>query len=81
MSLSEEIAYATAGELAARIRRRELSPVEVMDAALGRIEERNSSLNALVFTAFDEARDQARAAEAALMRGRHWGCCTACPPP
>ncbi|MCW2636910.1 MAG: Amidase [Blastococcus sp.] len=73
MDLSEELAYAAAGDIAARIRRRDISPVEVMDAVLARIEERNPSLNALVFTAFDEARDQARAAEKGLMSGAELG--------
>ncbi len=73
MDLSEKIAYATATDVAAWIRRRELSPVEVMDAVLARIEERNPSLNALVFTAADEAREKARAAEAALMSGAPLG--------
>jgi amidase len=41
MSLSDEIAYSTAAELAALIRRRDLSPVEVMDAVIERIEARN----------------------------------------
>jgi amidase/aspartyl-tRNA(Asn)/glutamyl-tRNA(Gln) amidotransferase subunit A len=44
-----------------------------MDAVLEHIEERNPSLNAFVFTAFDEAREQARAAEAALMSGAPLG--------
>jgi amidase len=73
MSLSEEIAYATATDVAARIRRRDISPVEVMDAVIERIESRNPSINALVFTAFEEARDQARAAEAAVMSGAPLG--------
>jgi amidase len=73
MELPEEIAYATATDLAARIRRRDLSPVELMDAVLARIEQRNPSLNALVFTAFDEAREQARAAETALTSGAPLG--------
>jgi amidase/aspartyl-tRNA(Asn)/glutamyl-tRNA(Gln) amidotransferase subunit A len=37
MALADELAYTTATELAARIRRRELSPVEVMDAFIERI--------------------------------------------
>jgi amidase/aspartyl-tRNA(Asn)/glutamyl-tRNA(Gln) amidotransferase subunit A len=32
MALADELAYITATELAGRIRRRELSPVEVVDA-------------------------------------------------
>src|SRR4051794_34163681 len=60
MTVSDELAYATATELAARIRRRDLSPVELLDAVIARIEARNPSLNAFVFTAFDEARERAR---------------------
>jgi amidase len=50
-------------ELARRIREREVSPVEVMDATLRTIEERNPRLNAFVFQAFDEAMVAAHAAE------------------
>ncbi|MBD0359058.1 MAG: hypothetical protein ICV34_07410, partial [Rubrobacter sp.] len=46
MKLSDDLAYMTATELAWRIRSRQLSPVEVVDAFIGRIEERNPSLNA-----------------------------------
>jgi amidase len=73
MTPSDEVAYATATELAARIRRRDLSPVELLDAVVHRIEARNPSLNALVFTAFDEARDRAEEAERALTSGQPLG--------
>ncbi|HEU4513405.1 MAG TPA: amidase [Nocardioidaceae bacterium] len=73
MTLADEVAYSTASDLAALIRRRELSPVELMDATIERIEARNPSLNALVFTAFDEAREQAKDAEAALSSGAALG--------
>jgi amidase/aspartyl-tRNA(Asn)/glutamyl-tRNA(Gln) amidotransferase subunit A len=63
----------TATELARRIRERELSPVEVMDATLARIEARNPSLTAIVHEAFDEARDTARAAERRLSAGDEVG--------
>jgi amidase len=36
MALADELAYATATELASRMRRRELSPVEVVDACIER---------------------------------------------
>ena len=36
--MSDELAYAPATDLAARIRRRDLSPVELMDAVITRIE-------------------------------------------
>jgi len=44
MALKDELAYATATELAARIRRRDLSPVEVVEAHVERIGERNPGL-------------------------------------
>src|ERR671911_2874885 len=39
MALSDELAYMSASELALRIRRRDLSPVEVIDAFVARIEK------------------------------------------
>lgn len=69
MQLSHELAYMTAADLARRIRRRELSPVEVMDAFIQRIEERNPSLNALVMFDYDRARADAFEAERVLMSG------------
>jgi amidase len=62
-----------ATELARRIREREVSPVEVMDATLARIEARNPSLTAFVHEAFDEACDAARAAERRLSAGEEVG--------
>src|SRR5215510_12651210 len=59
----------SATSLAARIRRKEISPVEVMDAAIARIEAHNPTINALIIFGFEEARKAAKAAEAALMRG------------
>ncbi|WP_271524146.1 amidase family protein [Bradyrhizobium sp. CCBAU 53380] len=70
---SDEFAYLTAHELAARIRRRDLSPVEVVDAFIQRIEARNPSLNALVYLDFDGARMRAKEAERALVAGESWG--------
>jgi amidase len=64
-----ELAYVSATELAARIRARELSPVEAVDAAIERIEARNERLNAFVYLGFDDARAAAREAEQALDTG------------
>jgi amidase len=69
----DELAYVSASDLAARIRRRELSPVEVVDAAIERIEARNDRLNAFVHLGFDDARDAARDAEKALDSGAELG--------
>jgi len=73
VALSDELAYAPAHELAARIRQRDLSPVEVVDAFIARLEARNLSLNALVYRGFDDARREAKAAEDAVMRGAELG--------
>jgi amidase/aspartyl-tRNA(Asn)/glutamyl-tRNA(Gln) amidotransferase subunit A len=70
---ADQFAYMSAGELALRIRRRDVSPVEVLDAAIARIEARNPSLNALVYLGFEDARKAAREAEQALMQGAALG--------
>ena len=59
-------------EIAELIRRREVSPVEVTEAHLRRIDELNPSLNAIVTLAPDLVA-RARNAEAALMRGEGTG--------
>src|SRR5690349_9420594 len=59
----------SARELAALIRTRAISPVEVLDAHLAVIERLNPKLNAIVTLAADQARIAARAAEDAVMRG------------
>ena len=64
-----EIAFLPAVEVAARIRSRELSPVEALEAALGQYEALNPAVNAVVTPSYAQARDLARAAEAAVLRG------------
>ena len=73
MALQEDLAYATAGDLADRIRRRDLSAVEVMDATIARIEARDPSLNAFTHKAFDEARAAASEADRRLAAGEEVG--------
>jgi len=63
---SGDLAYATVTDLARRIRTRELSPVELLDATIDRIEQRDPDLGAFVYRGFDEARARARAAEQAV---------------
>jgi Asp-tRNA(Asn)/Glu-tRNA(Gln) amidotransferase A subunit family amidase len=55
--------------LASAIRHGDVSPVEVTDAILTRIERVNPMLNAFCTVAADMARAQARVAEAAVVRG------------
>lgn len=73
MAVDEQIAFMPATELAARIRRHEISPVEVTDAFLERIDRRNKTLNAYVLVLHDDARRRAREAEQALVSGRRLG--------
>lgn len=63
----------SARELRALIGQRAISPVELMDACIARIEALNPAVNALAATDFDRARAAARAAEAAVMRGEALG--------
>ena len=51
------------------IRAKEVSPVEVVDAALARIERVNPPLNAYVTVAAEQARDAAKTAEQEVVRG------------
>src|SRR5438093_10348735 len=67
--MSDEIAYATIAELGARYRRRDLSPVEVTQALLARIEKLDPILHAFVTLTADSALAEARSAEEALRRG------------
>ena len=67
-----DITYADASELASLIRRREISPVEVVQAHLDRIEAVDPAINAIVTVAGD-ALDAARAAEAAVLSGDELG--------
>ena len=64
-----ELAYTPAATLAAMIRRRQVSPVEVVANALARIEETAEALNAFCAVHAEDALAGARAAENALMRG------------
>jgi Asp-tRNA(Asn)/Glu-tRNA(Gln) amidotransferase A subunit family amidase len=68
-----DLCFTPATILADRIRRRELSPVEVVSNALARIGDVNPTLNCFVFVYEQEALDQARRAEHAVMRGDRVG--------
>ncbi len=64
----DELCWLPATALAAMIRTRKVSPVEVVDAVLARIEKLNPRLNAFVTVTDEAARRQARAAERAVMK-------------
>jgi len=59
----------TATEARRLIGARQLSPVALVDSCIAQIEAVDPAVNAIVTNAFDRARAEARAAEAAVMRG------------
>jgi amidase len=64
--MNDDICFMTACELAQRIRRRELSAVEVMRAHLTQIERVNPMVNAIVTLTAEQALAEARKADEAL---------------
>src|SRR5918992_5964433 len=68
-----ELCYMSAGELSRLIQRREVSPVEVIDAHLARIEATDGVLNSFITLLPDRARATARQAEAQIQSGNYRG--------
>lgn len=62
-----------ATELRHMIAARDISPVELLDACIERIEAVNPFVNAVTATCFGRAREEARAAERAVLRGEPLG--------
>jgi len=73
MTLDNDLAYTSATDLARLIRNREVSPVELLEAVIERIEDRNASLNAFVFKGYADARRAAADAEQAVVSGAELG--------
>lgn len=71
--MTSNLAYMSVKELSKRIQKRELSPVELLENQISRIEARNNSINAFVYTDFEEARKNAKIAEAQIMDGEWKG--------
>src|SRR5881296_4167295 len=66
-SMSDDLAWLDATAQADLVRRRQASPVEVVEAAIARIEQTNPELNAVIIPRFEKAR--AEAASPALPEG------------
>src|ERR1700733_4419604 len=64
----DPIFFGSIAEVAGQIRARDISPREVIDAHLARIEKLQPQLNAFVHVDAEGARRQARAAETAILR-------------
>jgi len=63
------LSWASAYQVAAAIRRREVSAAEVLEDQLGRIERHDTRLRSVVTIDADAARRRAAAADWALARG------------
>ena len=70
---SSELTNQTISELAPRIKAREISPVELTEAALAQVDRLQPVLNSFITILHEEARSQAKEQEAALMRGEYLG--------
>ena len=60
--MTDDLAFLDATAQAELVRTGQLSPVELVDAAINRIEKLNPELNAVIHPRFDQARDEAAAA-------------------
>ena len=65
--------YQSISEVSDRIRNRELSPVELTQAYLNRIDELDGTLGAFITLMSDHALAQAREAESAIQSGDYRG--------
>src|SRR5262249_21284233 len=63
----------SAVELRRRIGAKEISPVDVLEACIARIERLNPSVNAVTATCYGRARAEAKAAERAVLAGEPLG--------
>lgn len=66
-----DICFLSVTEMVEAIKTKSLSPVEVMDAILSRVEQLNPRINAYCTLVIGTARVQAKEAEAMVMRGEH----------
>jgi amidase len=69
----DNITFSSASALARRIRRRDVTAEEVVDAYLQRVDLVNPTINAMIQIVGEQARAEARRADAALARGESVG--------
>src|SRR5271166_5658358 len=77
-SASDELSLLSAQDLAALVRARKVSPVEVLQSVLSRIERHEPRINALVVLDREGALRAARQAEDAVIKGGPLGPSTVC---
>jgi aspartyl-tRNA(Asn)/glutamyl-tRNA(Gln) amidotransferase subunit A len=69
--MTDEVYYLSIRQLATLLRAKEISPVEIIDVCLARIDTLNHRLNAFITVLHDQARERAKEAEAEIRTG-HW---------
>jgi amidase len=70
---SDSVMLRPATELAAMVRRGEITPTELLEHAITRYERHNPVINAVVVTRLELARERAKAADQAAAAGKFWG--------
>ncbi|TMJ75827.1 MAG: amidase [Alphaproteobacteria bacterium] len=73
MPVRDSLLELSSVELRRRIGSKEISPVELMEASIARMEALNPSVNAICATAYTRARREAKAAEKAALAGESLG--------
>ena len=68
-----DIAFLSASELASAIESKQVSPVDAVEAYLERIERIDPKVNSYITVCADDARRDAKSAEAEIQRGEHRG--------
>ena len=71
--MSDDLCYWSACDVAAAIREKRVSPLEVFEAVADRIQAVNPRINGYVTLTLDQARDAARQAQEALVNGGELG--------
>lgn len=70
---SADLCFATISDLSTQLRTRALSPVELTEAVLSRIEQHDETMKVYITVTAEEARAQARQAEQEIQRGQYRG--------
>ena len=73
LTSESELAFLSIGEAASLLRRKELSPVDLVNASLARIERWNPQLHAFLTILAEPARRRAKLAEKEILRGSDRG--------
>ncbi len=73
MTMTDELCLLPLEDVAARIAAKDVSPVELTEAVLTRIERLNPKLNAFITLTADRALEQARAAQREIAAGKYRG--------